>query len=115
MQHAALPARVFDDGTGIVLHFDHALQPDGVHVALYAGNGAAQVREQIQRVDRLVDERAAALRGPGSAPAAFPVIGGFAPPGDFRAGAQKGPLLAGIHDGFQRAGGRVIAVLENDA
>ena len=83
-------------------------------MAAHGGGLAGEVEHQIQRMDGLIDEHAAALGLVEAAPAALGVILGGAVPVDRGAHGQQ-LAVAAVSDGLaDELGGLIIAVLEHD-
>ena len=113
-----------EDGVGLpkgevglhhVLHLDDAFQVVVHHAGLHLGGAAQKLAQQIQGVDGLVNQHAAALGLQAAPPAAFGVVGGLPVPGDESPGAQHLSGLAGGKHLPQQLDAGVIPVLEAHA
>ncbi len=93
------------------LHPMHARRPgDGRHL----GDGAGEAQQQVERVDRLAQQHAAAVAGERAA-AGLVIVGLRPPPGDD--GVDEGRIAERLvaHQAGQRFGALAEAVLEDDA
>jgi len=113
MENAESAAGKFEDGGGGVFGFDLVKKSAGA--SLHANDVTEEPKEQINGVDALIDEGAAAIERKGAAPARIGVILGRAIPHHPSVHYEGPAQEALVEPALELANVRFHAVLKNDA